>query len=227
MVRHSGLLKDHLELTVRTKLHYFLRPGLKEFLEFCLNNFEVMFWTTAEDRTLDPQYEELLKACPALGENRLRFGRRWCDQFTYVNLITRKQDCYLKRLNRLLMDKRCLAEYCHLKDYFLIVDLLLYWNVLINPYNAYHPTMYHRQTKSNEFDAKIPYFRHAVQPFLQGLLDSGKTVHSIVLRMTDAASADYFLGTRSTLYTGKSFLIVPKGLKLMRLQHLGVFRCLE
>ena len=66
---HSGPLKDHLRLTIKSKLHYFLRPGLKEFLEFCLNNFEVMFWTTAEDRTLEPQYEELLKACPMLGEN--------------------------------------------------------------------------------------------------------------------------------------------------------------
>ena len=163
---HVGPLKDHLGLTVRAKLHYFLRPGLKEFLEFYLNNFEVIFWTTAEDRTLEPQYKELLKAFYALGENRPRFGRCWCDQSTYVNLITRKQDCYLKRLNRLLIDKRCLAKYCHLKDYFLIVDPLSYQNVLNNLYSAYHPTMYHRQTKSDEFDAEIPYFRHAVQPFL-------------------------------------------------------------
>ena len=73
---HVGPLMDHLGLMVRAKLHYFFRPGLKEFLEFCLNNFEVMFWTTAEDRTLEPQYEELLKACPLLGENCPRFGRR-------------------------------------------------------------------------------------------------------------------------------------------------------
>ena len=76
---HSGPLKDHLELIVRAKLHYFLRPCLKEFLEFCLNNFEVLLWTTTEDRTLKPQYEELLKACPALGENHPRFGRCWCN----------------------------------------------------------------------------------------------------------------------------------------------------
>ena len=62
------------------------------------------------------------------------------------------------------------------EDYFLIVDPLSYWNVLNNSYSAYHPTMYHRQTKSKEFNAKIPYFQHAVQPFFQGLLDSGKTV---------------------------------------------------
>ena len=76
---HRGPLKDHLRLTVRAKLHYFLRPGLKEFLEFYQNDFEVMFSTTTEDRTLERQYEELLKACPALGENRPRFSRSWCD----------------------------------------------------------------------------------------------------------------------------------------------------
>ena len=42
-------------------MHYFRRPGLKEFLEFCLVNFEVIFWTTAESRTLVPQYEKLLE----------------------------------------------------------------------------------------------------------------------------------------------------------------------
>ena len=141
---HSGPLKDHLGLTVRAKLHYFLRLGLKEFLEFCLNNFEVMFQTTAEDRTLEPQYEQLLKACPALDENCPRFGRHWCNQPTYVNPITKKQDNYLKRLNRLLMDTCCLAKYCHLKDYFLIIDLLAYRNVLNNPYSTHHPTMYYR-----------------------------------------------------------------------------------
>ena len=36
--------------------------------------------------------------------------------------------------------------------------------------------MYHRKSKQEERDAPILYFRHAVQPFLQGLLDSGKIV---------------------------------------------------
>ena len=40
---HVGPLKDHLGLMVRAKFYYFLRPSLKEFLEFYLNNFEVMF----------------------------------------------------------------------------------------------------------------------------------------------------------------------------------------
>ena len=39
----SGPLRDSLGLTVQKKMHYFLRPGLKEFLEFCLTNFEVIF----------------------------------------------------------------------------------------------------------------------------------------------------------------------------------------
>ena len=172
----SRPLRDNRGLTVQREMHYFLRPGLKEFLEFCLVNFEVIFWTTAESKTLVPQYERLLEACPALGENRATLGRRWCDQSTYLNPVTRKYDNYLKRLDRVLMDKRCLGEYSHLRDYFLLIDPLAYRNVLNNSFSTYHPTMYHRKSKEEECDAPIPYFRHAVQPFLQGLLDSGKTV---------------------------------------------------
>ena len=172
----SGPLRNSLRLTVQREMHYFLRSGLKEFLEFCLVNFKVIFWTTAETRTLAPQYERLLQACPALGENRATLGRRWCDQSTYLNPVTRKYDNYLKRLDRGLTDKRCLREYCHLQDYFLLVDLLAYRNVLNNLFSAYHPTMYHRKLKEDECDAPISYFRHAVQPFLQGLLDTGKSV---------------------------------------------------
>ena len=172
----SGPLRDSHGLTVQREMHYFLRPGLKEFLEFCLVNFEVIFWTTAESRTLAPQYERLLEACPALGESRATLGRRWCDQSTHLNPVTRKYDNYLKRLDRVLTDRRCLGEYCHLRDYFLLVDPLAYRNVLNNPFSAYHPTMYHRKSKEEERDAPIPYFRRAVQPFLEGLLDSGKTV---------------------------------------------------
>ena len=111
---HVGPLRDSLELAVQKKMHYFLRPGLKEFLEFCLINFEVIFWTTADTKTLEPQYQKLLEVCPVLGENRAILGRRWCDQSSYLNPITRKYDNYLKRLDRVFTDTWCLGEYCHL-----------------------------------------------------------------------------------------------------------------
>ena len=76
---HVGPLRNSLGLTVQRKMHYFLRPGLKEFLEFCLINFEVIFWTTANTKMLEPQYQKLLEVCPALGENRATLGRRWCN----------------------------------------------------------------------------------------------------------------------------------------------------
>ena len=111
---HVGPLRDSLGLTVQKRMHYFLRPGLKEFVEFCLINFEVIFWTTADIKTLEPLYQKLLEVCPALGENRATLGRRWCDQSLYLNPITKKYDNYLKRLDRVLTDTRCLGEYCHL-----------------------------------------------------------------------------------------------------------------
>ena len=73
----SEPLRDNLGLTVQKKMHYFLRPGLKEFLEFCLSNFEVIFWTTTDSKTLEPQYQKLLEVCLVLDENRATLGRRW------------------------------------------------------------------------------------------------------------------------------------------------------
>ena len=55
-----GPLRDNLGLTIQSKMHYFLRPGLKEFLEFFLINFEVIFWSIVDNKTLEPQYEKLL-----------------------------------------------------------------------------------------------------------------------------------------------------------------------
>ena len=49
-----GPLRDSLGLTVQREMHYFLRPNLKKFLEFCLINFEVIFWTTTDTKTLAP-----------------------------------------------------------------------------------------------------------------------------------------------------------------------------
>ena len=145
-------------------------------MEFCLINFEVIFWTPADTKTLEPQYQKLLEVCPALGENRATLGRRWCDQLSYLNPIIGKYDNYLKWLDRVLTNMWCLSKYCHLRDDFLLVDPLTYRNVLNNPFSAYRPTMYHRKSKEEERNAPIPYCRHSVQPFLQGLLDSGKIV---------------------------------------------------
>ena len=61
-----GPLKDHLDLTKKSNMHYFLRLGLKEFLEFCINTYEVIFYTTVEEKTLELQFAQLLKACRTL-----------------------------------------------------------------------------------------------------------------------------------------------------------------
>ena len=68
-----------------------------------------------------------------LGENCTTLDRRRCDLLVYLNPITRKYDNYLKQLDRVLMDRRCLGKYCNLRDYFLLVDPLTYRNVLNNP----------------------------------------------------------------------------------------------
>ena len=41
-----------------------------------------------EENTLKLHYGELLKACLALGENRLRFGRTWCNWSAMFKPVT-------------------------------------------------------------------------------------------------------------------------------------------
>ena len=72
---------------------------------------------------------------------------------------------------------------------------------------------------------KFHTFGKSFNPSFKDCLSQEKLSHSIVPRMTNAVGADYFLRMRSTLYTIKSFPIAPRGLKLMRLQCLGVFQC--
>ena len=220
---HVEPLKDSLGLTIQKKMHYFLRPGLKEFLEFCLINFEVIFWTTADTKTLEPQYQKLLEVCPALGENRATLGRRWCDQSFYLNPITKKYDNYLKQLDRVLMDTRCLGKYCHLRDDFLLVDPLAYRNVLNNPFSAYHPTMYHRKSKEEERDSPVLYFVIPFNPSCRDCLTPEKLSRSIMPRMIDMAGGDFSWGTTSSLYTGRFFQNFPLALKSVHRRCLGVF----
>ena len=92
------------------------------------------------------------------------------------------------------MDMRCLGKYCHLRDNFLLVDPLAYRNVLNNPFNAYYPTMYHRKSKEEERDAPVPYFRHSVQPFVQGLLDSRNFVPQYCAQYDQHGWLRLFLG---------------------------------
>ena len=110
---------------------------------------------------------QLLKACPALDKNRLRFGRIG---------FSLKNDIYFKRLNRILMDTCCLGAYHQDKDYFLIVDPFAHCNMLNNPFESFHTSIFNRAAQVEEIVAEIPYLCHGVKPFFYGLLDFGKIV---------------------------------------------------
>ena len=60
-------------------------------------------------------------------------------------------------------------------------------------------------------------FDMSFNPSFRDCLSPGKMSHNVVLRMTNAVGADYFQEMGSTLYTVRSFLIAPMGLKLLRL----------
>jgi hypothetical protein len=79
-------------------------------MEFCMANFEVVFWSCEVDERMEAQYDRLVKACPSLRKNpdHPKFARHWCDMSIAINPMTRKADIALKRLSRLFDNTRAL-----------------------------------------------------------------------------------------------------------------------
>ena len=71
-----------------------------------------------EKDTLELYHAQLLKVCPVLDENHFWFSRTWCDWWLIFNPVTRKNDIYLKKLNRILMDMHFWANITSVKIIF-------------------------------------------------------------------------------------------------------------
>ena len=56
------LLEKRLSLNGRDKL-YTLREDVREFLEFCLKNFEVAFWSWCNQKNLKSMFQSLKRVC--------------------------------------------------------------------------------------------------------------------------------------------------------------------
>ena len=80
--------------------------------------------------------------------------------------------------------------------------------------------MYHRKVKEEELDALIPNLRHAIQPFLEGLLDSGKTILQYCAYNDRHGWRRLFLEDDKFASYSEVFLNLPTALKLLYPQSL-------
>jgi hypothetical protein len=166
----------------KSKFNIQLRPGVRQFMEFCTANFEVVFWSCEVDERMEAQYDRLVQACPSLSDNpdRPKFGRHWCDMSTAINPRTTKADIALKRLSRLFCDTRALGGTDANSDNTLLIDPFARTCVLNDPYNAFHPTIFTWNSENDE--PGLPYLLRVVQPFLEQMKESGLPVQQYCAR---------------------------------------------
>jgi hypothetical protein len=98
---------------------------------------------------LDIQYERLLKACHVLDCERQDFNS---IDVIILQLVTRKHDIFLKRLDLLFIDTRVLGTSLINKKSILLIDFVILRNVFNNPYNAFHPIYFSWSLENDELD---------------------------------------------------------------------------
>jgi hypothetical protein len=181
-----GFSKERLKFNIQ------LRLGVVQFMEFCTENFGVIFWSTEVDERMEAQYDRLMRACPSLAQNpdRPKFARHWCDMSTSINPRTGKADIALKRLSRLFDDTRALGSIHANKDNTLLIDPFPRTCVLNDPYNGFHPNLFAWNSENGE--TGLPYLLRVVQPFLQCMKDSGRPVHQFCA-LNDRVGWDRYL----------------------------------
>jgi len=168
-----GRLKDQKFRKSETRL----RPGLRDFMLFCLQSgFRVVFWSSVKETNLEPRFQALISNVPELGEDCKRFGQNWCDECVYRDPADPSRQFWLKRLARLVGHRRGLLDDGATEENSLLVDDTPYKNIKNNPFNAVHPptcTLYSEKSLKN---GRKPFLIEVLRPFLQGLKDSNLPV---------------------------------------------------
>jgi hypothetical protein len=142
----------------RPKFNIQLRPGVVQFMEFCMANFGVVFWSTEVDERMEAQYDRLMRAYSSLAQNpnRPKFARHWCDMSTSINPRTGKANIALKRLSHLFDDTRALGSTHANKDNSLLIDPYSRTCVLNDPYNGFHLNLFAWNSENGETGPGMP-----------------------------------------------------------------------
>ena len=154
-----------------------LRPGLREFMLFCLRSgFRVIFWSSVKEANLEPRFDAIVSHVPELGTDCRRFGQSWCDECLYRDPADPTRQYWLKRLARLLGHSHGLLEDGATVENTLLIDDTPYKNIKNSPFSAVHPPTCTQYSERSFRNGKQPFLIEVLQPFLQGLKDSNLAV---------------------------------------------------
>ena len=153
------------------------RPGLREFLNFCLDcEFEIIFWSCVKEDNLIPRIKYIQDRVPRLPEDCLTFGQNLCRESNYRDPAFPNRPVLLKPLSLLLKRSTKLQALGATVENTLLIDDTPYKNVLNNPYNALHPPTCTMYTERKLKPGVKPFLNQTLQPFLFKLRSSGCTV---------------------------------------------------
>ena len=171
------LLEKRPSLNGRDHVYSF-REDVGEFLEFCMKNFEVVFWSCCNKRNLKAMFQALKNVCSRNCWREVQrcrsYDQEWCDLICDSSGAPVSEGPYffVKTLDTLFQHPDGLKGSGASADNTLLIDDSPYKNVRNNMWNVVHPLLYQ---SVNEL-AGTAWFPHQLIPWLRRLKHSGQMV---------------------------------------------------
>ena len=171
------LLEKKPSLNGRDRVYSF-REDVEEFLEFCMKNFEVVFWSCCNQRNLKAMFQALKNVCSRNCWREVQrcrsYDQEWCDLICDSSRAPVSEGPYffVKTLDTLFQHPDGLKGSGASADNTLLIDDSPYKNVRNNMWNAVHPSPY----QSINEPVGTAWFWHQLIPWLRRLKHSGQTV---------------------------------------------------
>ena len=141
------LLEKRPSLNGRDRVYSF-REDVGEFLEFCMRNFEVVFWSCCNQRNLKAMIQALKNVCSRNYWREVQrccsYDQEWCDLICDSSGAPVSEGPYffVKTLDTLFQHPDGLKGSGTSADNTLLFDDSPYKNVRNNMWNAVHPSLY-------------------------------------------------------------------------------------
>ena len=132
---------------------YSFRKDVGEFLEFCMKNFEVVFWSCYNQRNLKAMFQALKNVCSRKNMKQVQrcciFDQDWCNIIYDSDgaLINEHPYFFVKPLDTLFQHPDGLKGIGASVDNTLLIDDSLYKNFRNNMWNLVHPSSFHSVNK--------------------------------------------------------------------------------
>ena len=144
----NGLLLEKRPFLNGCNRIYSLREDVGEFLEFCMRNFEAVFWSCCNQRNLKAMFQALKNVCSRNCWREVQrccsYDHEWCDLICDSSGAPINEGPYffVKTLDTLFQHPDGLKGSGASANNTLLIDDSSYKNVRNNMWNVVHPSPY-------------------------------------------------------------------------------------